>query len=415
MNLKINYLTLICAIIGGGCSDATDNTRTHDPNTPVGLTDFYPNEGNISTKFIIEGTNFGSNPEKIAVYFNEKRAHVMSSTGNTIYCLVPRQPGDECSISVKIGDDSVGFADRTFSYNTTENVSDVAGIPNNYGYEDGDLLASKFNNPRFLAINKYGELLVTEPNFSRVRVVSETDGSVTTLSQSIKSPIVPGFSPDKSTIYIVENSWGISTANVMVVSENTGWKVRKFIDLRQGPFKDQISYMNSALADNSGNVYVTISETQLICINLESGQQTLLNAPGSFICYNPVDNKLYGTDSKVLNRMNLDGSELETVAGGAAGYADGLGLDAQFNTLQQICTDVDGNIIMADADNNCIRKYDIQTKMVSTVAGSTTAGYKNGLPKDALFWHPVGVTVDENNVIYVSDEWNHIIRKIAIE
>lgn len=409
------YLLFLLAVLYA-CSDNTTGL-SYDPSRPVVLNNFFPDSGNISTKFIIEGENFGTNLSKINVFFNEKEAQVLASTGNSIYCLVPRQPGDSCIVSVKIESDSNTFENKKFVYHVTANVSDVAGIPRVNGYKDGPLLESEFGNVWFIALNKYNEILVGERNANRLRLISEAENTVITFSESIIQPGVPGTSPDRTAIYIPENSWATPQANVTVMSEQTGWKARKFVDLRKGPYRDKISWLTSALPDDNGYVYITIDAEQLIRVNINNtSDQVLLPAPGNFLCYNPVDKKIYGMNNLALKRMNLDGTNIELVAGSGEGYADGYGLDAKFKNAQQICTDMDGNIIIADADNSVIRKYDIKTKMVSTVAGTGgKSGYKNGLPEESLFNYPYGVAVDENNVIYVADFWNYCIRKIAIE
>lgn len=413
--MRICYYLLFLTAIFYACSDNTTELD-HNPNRPVVLNNFYPDSGNISTKFIIEGDNFGTDFSKINVFFNQKKAQVLASTGKTIYCLVPRQPGDSCEISVKIESDSIAFKERTFIYHVTANVSDVAGTPRVNGYKDGTLIESVFSVPCFVALNKYNEVLAAERDNNRLRLISEKENKVITFSESIIQPGVPGISPDRTAIYIPENSWGTPQANVTVMSEENGWKARKFIDLRKGPYARNISWLTSALADDNGYVYITIDADNLIRINLTTNEQTLMSAPGNFLCYNPVDGKLYGMNNLVIKRMDIDGSNMETIAGGGEGFADGYGLDAKFKLAQQICTDIEGNIIIADAGNNVIRKYDIKTKMVSTVAGTPgQKGYKNGLPAECLFDYPMGVSVDENNVIYVADTWNFVIRKIAIE
>lgn len=98
-----------------------------------------------------------------------------------------------------------------------------------------------------------------------------------------------------------------------------------------------------------------------------------------------------------------------TLAGnGTAGFADGN--PGQFKFPWQCAVDNDGNIIIADKDNDRIRKVS-PSGVVSTIAGSGTRGFLDG--SSANFNNPLGVAVDSDNNIYIADRNNHRIRKIT--
>ena len=105
---------------------------------------------------------------------------------------------------------------------------------------------------------------------------------------------------------------------------------------------------------------------------------------------------------------------VSTLAGSTQGYKDGSATEAQFNTPVGLATDNRGNIYVADGFNNVIRKVDSDGN-VTTFAGTTSTGYKNGSPKDALFNGPVGLLYDTKaSTLYVADWYNYRIRKITI-
>jgi hypothetical protein len=103
-----------------------------------------------------------------------------------------------------------------------------------------------------------------------------------------------------------------------------------------------------------------------------------------------------------------------TFAGtGVAGYKDGPADSAKFNNPSDLCVDDSGNVYVSDFLNQRIRKISNQG-IVSTIAGSGTAGYIDGSHSTARFNYPRGICIDPSGNIFVSDSWNHRIRKIDI-
>jgi sugar lactone lactonase YvrE len=104
---------------------------------------------------------------------------------------------------------------------------------------------------------------------------------------------------------------------------------------------------------------------------------------------------------------------VSTVAGnGIRGFADGPVASAQFSDVAQLAIDAQGNIYVADPNNNRIRKI-TPAGMVSTLAGNGTSGFVNGPGATAQFNRPCGVACDANGNVFVSDWGNNCIRKIT--
>ena len=96
-----------------------------------------------------------------------------------------------------------------------------------------------------------------------------------------------------------------------------------------------------------------------------------------------------------------------------AGFADGLGTAASFDTVYSLAIDQFRNLYAAEQKNNRIRKI-TQSGVVTSIAGGTTAGFTNGLGPDARFDGPIGIAVDPNSgAIFVSEYYNNAIRLIV--
>ena len=132
---------------------------------------------------------------------------------------------------------------------------------------------------------------------------------------------------------------------------------------------------------------------------------------------------LYVTDSAyhVIRKIDISGASavvVTTLAGksGIAGSADGIGINATFNSPMGIVSD-GTNLYVADSGNNTIRKIEIVTHNVTTLAGAANSPFPpppstgDGTGAAARFNSPRGITTDGVS-LYVTDTGNHTIRKI---
>lgn len=122
---------------------------------------------------------------------------------------------------------------------------------------------------------------------------------------------------------------------------------------------------------------------------------------------------LYVTDEHKIRKISNTG-EVSTIAGEASneGSTDGIGTVARFSAPNALAQDVSGNIYVADEGNHTIRKISPSGE-VSTFAGEPgVSGYIDGSTSQARFASPSGVAIDSVGNLYVADTYNHIIRKI---
>ena len=121
-------------------------------------------------------------------------------------------------------------------------------------------------------------------------------------------------------------------------------------------------------------------------------------------------------NNNCIRKINTSGI-ISTIAGnGSAGYAGdgGPATAAQLYRPSSVAVDASGNLFVADANNQCIRKI-TSSGTITTVAGTGgTSGYSGdgGAATAAQLWQPVGVAVDGSGNIYIADENNYRIRMV---
>ena len=188
-------------------------------------------------------------------------------------------------------------------------------------------------------------------------------------------------------------------------------------------------YPSDVAVDISGNIYVADSYNHRIRKITPTGVVSTLAGDGytgssdgtgsSARFYYPSgiavdsDGNIYIAD-KNNNRIRKISAAgvVTTLAGSSYGYFDGSGDDAKFRYPLDLAVDATGNVYVADTDNHTIRKI-LPDGTVTTIAGSGSSGSTDGTGTQASFNSPSGVTVDNSGNIYVADKNNNRIRKVA--
>jgi len=119
-----------------------------------------------------------------------------------------------------------------------------------------------------------------------------------------------------------------------------------------------------------------------------------------------------------VRRVNADGTIATFAGSGVRGYYGdgGNARQAHLSLPQGLAFDNLGNLYIADAGNNVIRKV-TPTGVISTIAGSGIKGFggDNGPALQAAFNSPTGLAVDGLGALYIADRFNHRIRRVSPE
>lgn len=186
----------------------------------------------------------------------------------------------------------------------------------------------------------------------------------------------------------------------------------------------------SVAIDNAGNVFVADGGNDLIRKITPSGAVTTIAGNGTRGSTNGIGTEasfnspqgialddsgnLYVADagSEMIRKITPAGVVTTLAGNGSIGPTDGIGTAARFNNPYGVAVDASGNVYVADLQNNKIRKIS-SSGVVTTLAGNGNAGSDDGIAATATFRNPQGVAVDRAGNLFIADGGNNKIRVIS--
>lgn len=425
-------LGIIAVLVLDSCSKSNTNPTPQTENPPTAITSLSVTSGPFNTSVIITGTAFSTNLASDQVFFNGKAATITAATTTQITATVPKGAGTGVvSIIVNNSSPIVG---PVFTYQLSAVVSTIAGSTAG-GYADGKGAAAKFNVAYRIVADANGNLFVTDKNNMLVRKVTP-DGTVTTLAGSGKD----GSDDGQGTAASFSEPLGISfdTKGNLLVTDFISGLIRKItpsglvstltVGANQTGVTNPLFAPNGIAVDANNNIYFSsiwhifkIDANQTVAGYAGSSSQSgfadggpiyaLLDSPTGI----KVDNNgnLIFADAGAI-RMVDKNQQVTTIAGSKSyGFIDGKGSIAKFTRPNDLAIDNKGNIYVADSGNNSIRMITADGT-VTTIAGSASnLNSVDGQGTSAGFSGLLGICVDNNGTIYVTD--SNEIRKIVFE
>ncbi len=271
-------------------------------------------------------------------------------------------------------------------------VSTIAGQAGSIGSADGTGSAARFYNPSGVTVDSAGTVSVADQNNNTIRKIDASTVVTTLAGSAFASGAADGVRDAARFL----NPCGVTmdSAGNGYVADYNNHTIRK---ITPGGGVTTLA----GLAGNSGSADGTGSDARFY------------NPTG--VTVDSAGNVYVADRNNHTIRKITPAGVVTTLAGlaGLLGTADGTGSGARFFNPSNVAVDSAGDVYVADTNNDTIRRV-TQTGVVTTLAGlGLNPGSTDGIGSNARFDRPAGVTVDPAGNVYVTDTYNHTVRKIS--
>lgn len=294
----------------------------------------------------------------------------------------------------------------------THEVTTLTGQAGECGAVDGDLQDARFRLTIGMVMESSGRYLyVADRGNNAIRRIDLNDGVVETIAGQLPDPMESG------------NQFRGHADGVEAAAQFAG---PGGIDLAED---EETLYINDtfnsvirslALVDKSASGGPELHEVMTIAGSPgESGNVDAVGGDARFQISQGIaraeDGLFVAGFHNTIRRIDINTLEVTTVAGqtSVGGSADGPYFDARFGVSFGILAHPDGRrVYYMDRSNNSIRLYDRLTRSVSTVMGAPEpTEWRNGEVGESRMSSPRGVVSNaEGTRVYVADRSNQVIR-----
>ena len=279
-------------------------------------------------------------------------------------------------------------------------ISTIAGNGHaTYGGDSGHATDASLNYFAGISLDELGNLYIADGDNQRIRKVDAITGIITTIAGNGIAGYTGDNMPATSTElnnpdYIVYDKLD----NAIIFSDFTNSRLRKIV--------------------LSSGIITTICGTGSLGFSGDGGPATAASIYyASGVAIDNNHNILFADVGNGKIRK-IDNSGIITTIGGngTLGYSGdgGLATNASFGaSLTGICTDILGNVYIADGANHRVREIQISTGMITTIGGNGSGIYSgDGIQATNAGIGPCDVFSDRFGNLLVADFSNNRIRKI---
>lgn len=279
-------------------------------------------------------------------------------------------------------------------------ITTVAGNGNpGYSGNGGPATAAQLKFPEDVAVDGNGDLYIADTQNHVIRKVAAANGIITTVAGT-GSPGSSGV-PGPALAAKLNSPRGIQVASNgdLYIGDRTNNQVRKVI-AATGTI---INYAGTGVGGYAG----------------DGGPATLarLNRPQGLHLTSAGDLYVADAGNHAIRKISAAGI-ITTIAGtGVSGYTGdgGPATLARLDAPQAVHLAPSGDIYISDTGNNVMRRVQVGSANIATMAGNGAAGFSGdgGPATSAQLSAPRGVAVASTGVVYVSDKNNNRIRKVG--
>ena len=248
-------------------------------------------------------------------------------------------------------------------------------------------------------MDSQGNIFIADRNNHRVRKVDGSTGGITTVAGDGNAAFSGDGGPATSASLNSARSVALDSQGNLFIADAENSRIRR--------------------VDRATGIITTVAGDGSFGFSGDGGPATSasLNSPRGVALDSQGNIFIADRGNHRVRKVNASTGVISTVAGnGIATFSgDGGPADsASLNEFRGVGLDRQGNLIIADTENNRIRKVDAATGVIITVAGDGNAAFSGdaGSATSASLNSPRGVVLDSAGNLFVADVNNHRIRKV---
>ncbi|MBN8722511.1 MAG: SMP-30/gluconolactonase/LRE family protein [Acidobacteria bacterium] len=286
---------------------------------------------------------------------------------------------------------------------STNLISTIAGNGQSQFNLDGIAATNaSLNFPNTIAIDAIGNLYIVDTFNFRIRKVDSKTKVITTVAGTGN----PGLAVDNvlATDAGLQLALGVAvdgTGNLFIADAEINYRVR-----RVDAVTKMITSIGGIGSRSSGGDGFLATQA-----NLSNASGVAIDRQSNIFIADP--------DNYRIRRIDINSNIINTVAGfGVPGFnGDNItAINASLNDPSNVAVDSQGNLFIADTANNRIRRVDANSQIITTFAGNGMAAFSGDgmLASQASLNQPTAILFDKSGNLIIADSGNNRIRKINL-